>query len=169
MSDYHLGEYSLRKFSVADWKLYRAIRLKALAISPLVYGSHYQLEWEFDDAHWVGRLGNERNAIWGLYHNEELIGVTAANSNPDQPDEVRFTHSFILPEHRGKGLSALFYKARIEWARANNMKRAVVTHRAGNEPSRAANQRHGFRYVRTEKRVWPDGVEDDHLIYVLDL
>lgn len=169
MSDYVLGDYTLRRFGVEDWKLYRAIRLKALAITPCVYGSHYQLEWEFNDELWIGRLENVRNAIWGLYFKDELIGVTAANGNPDNPSEVRFTHSFIVPEHRGKGLSSLFYKARIDWARSKNLKKAIVTHRAGNEPSRAANQKHGFKYTHAEKRIWPDGIEDDNLIYELPL
>jgi RimJ/RimL family protein N-acetyltransferase len=169
MNDYLLGDYVLKRFEASDWKLYRAIRLKALAISPAVYGSHYQLEWEFDDQYWIDRLENDKNAIWGLYHKDELVGVTAANSNPDDPEEVRFTHSFILPEHRGKGLSALFYKARIDWARERHIKTVIVTHRGGNDASRAANQRHGFQYTHTERRLWPDGEEDDHLFYKLKL
>lgn len=45
----------------------------------------------------------------------------------------------------------------------------MVSHRAGNESSKAANQKFGFKYLHANNVSWPDGEFADELVYVLDL
>ena len=77
--------------------------------------------------------------------------------------------SYIRKEYRGQGISALFYQTRIDWARENGYTEVYVAHREGNDASRAANQKFGFKYTHTEQTVWPDGTQSNKLWYRLEL
>jgi RimJ/RimL family protein N-acetyltransferase len=77
--------------------------------------------------------------------------------------------SFIRGEYRGRGLSALYYQTRIDWAREQGYTDVYVAHRIGNDASRAANQKFGFKYTHTETTTWPDGTVSDKLWYRLIL
>lgn len=169
MTIYTKDHYSLRRFLPADWAIYKIIRLEALKNDPAVFGSNYDKEFKYEDEEWRSILENPERAFFGLFHDNTLIGVTGVARKKDKEDEVILVASYIHRTHRGKGLSELFYKARLDWARNNGYKHVIVSHRISNEASKAANQKHGFRYTHSEKEIWPDGIEADQLYYVLDL
>jgi len=169
MSAYIRSDYSLRRLLPEEWPLLKAIRLEALATDPSVFGNSLTVESLFPDRQWLQRLEATQNAIWGLFFKSKLAGITGIFTNMEDPSEARLTTSFIRAEHRGKGLASLYYDARIAWAKERGLQRLVVTHRAGNEASRAANQRAGFRFTHSEPRTWPDGTEADNLFYLLEL
>jgi RimJ/RimL family protein N-acetyltransferase len=74
----------------------------------------------------------------------------------------------LEPDYRGRGLSKLMYEKRIEWARAHaTVRRIVVSHRASNEASKHANQKHGFIFMRSHEKTWVDGVTEDEVYYEL--
>ncbi len=78
--------------------------------------------------------------------------------------------SYLLPEYRGRGLSRLFYEARLRWiVEQERFERVVVSHRRSNEPSKRANERFGFVMTGTARTTWPDGTDDDELLYELRL
>lgn len=107
--------------------------------------------------------------MFGLFHDNDLVGMTGIVCHKDDPEKAALIASYIRPEHRGKGLSSLLYEARLDWAKANRIKAVTVSHRISNMPSMAANQRFGFRYTHAKSKLWPDGVEADEVFYVLDL
>lgn len=76
---------------------------------------------------------------------------------------------FIQPAYRGRGLSALFHEARLDWAKMRKFKRVIVSHRISNQASAAAIRRAGFAETHAENKLWPDGVEADQVFYRLDL
>lgn len=104
-------------------------------------------------------------AYFGLYHGDECIGLTGVVEHKDNPQDTLLIASYIRKEHRGKGLSRMLYEARIVWAKENGYKRAIISHRASNVASKAANQKHGFVYTHAERKIWPDGIADDQLFY----
>ena len=169
MMDLTMPGYSLRLLKPAEWRGYKSIRLEALATDPGMYGSNLLKESAFPDEQWQQRLAQSGGAYWGLFYGKELVGLTGIFSDPEHREDAKFIASFIRPLHRGKGLSALFYTARIDWARANGFKRIIVSHRAGNDSSRAAMRRAGFRYTHSENQHWPDGSDAEHLFYALEL
>jgi RimJ/RimL family protein N-acetyltransferase len=169
MTEYRQSMYCLCRLLPVDWRSYKSIRLEALATDPGVYGSNLIKESAFPDEQWLYRLGQSGSAYWALFCAEELVGLTGIYSDPDHPDEAKFIASFIRPRHRGKGLSALFYSARIDWAVEKGLKRLLVSHRAGNDPSRAAIIRAGFKYTHSESQRWPDGRDAEHMFYTLEL
>lgn len=161
--------YSLRRLLPSKWEDYKSIRLEALQTNPAMFGSNYQKEAAYTQQDWVAFLENDARAIFALYDMGSLIGLTAVTLKKDDPSTAVLFASFIKSAYRGQGLSRLFYQARIDWAKLKNCSSITVSHRVGNEISKAANQRFGFKYVAAKEASWPDGVSADELIYTLQL
>src|ERR1019366_3831136 len=98
--------------------------------------------------------------VFGLFDKDKLIGVTAAFTfrGDSTGQTALLAGAFILPSYGGRGLSRMFYDARLFWIRGQpQFRRVIVSRRKSNEASRRPNQRYGF--VRTEvvRRTWSDG------------
>lgn len=163
------NNYSLQRLLPAQWEDYKSIRLEALQTNPAMFGSNYGKESAYTQKEWMSFLENDRRAVFALYAMEALIGLTAVTLDKDEETNAILFASFIKPEYRGKGLTKLFYQARIEWAQSKNCASVTVSHRAGNEISKSSNQRFGFKYVNSKNVAWPDGVYADELFYSLQL
>lgn len=161
--------YTLRRLLPVEWKEYKSIRLEALQTNPDMFGSNYLKEAAYSQNEWVALLENDARAIFALYDNDLLIGLTGVALKKEDTTTAILFASFIKKQYRGKGLSELFYQARIDWALYKKCKSIVVSHRAGNDISKAANQRFGFIYTHSENVTWPDGISADELMYSLQL
>lgn len=166
---YHEDHYKLKRFYASEWESYKTIRLEALTTNPELFGSSYVNELTYSREKWISLLENESRAIFALYHLDKLIGLTGVVLNRNNSSEAILISSFIQKLYRGMGLSKLFFQARIDWARQKNCSVIVVSHRIGNEASKAANQRFGFSYTHSEETIWPDGTKADELMYELRL
>jgi RimJ/RimL family protein N-acetyltransferase len=162
-------KYSLRQFVPADWQHYKAIRLEALEKEPGVFCASYAEQSAFPDEHWQQRLSDDRFAYFGLYCEDELIGMSGIACIAGNDEEAELIASYIKQAHRGIGLSGLFYQARIDWAYSRRLKRLFVSHRASNIASKRANQNFGFLFTHSVPRVWPDGAWENNLYYELIL
>lgn len=163
------NEYSIRLFLPEEADQYKAIRLEALALEPGNFGNSHAMEAAMTDEEWLERLTSPNMGRFGLYHNGELIGLTAIIQDKDKPEEAYMTQSYIRKEHRGKGLSKMLYEARLNWAKEHGLKYLVIGHRESNISSKAANQKFGFRFTHKELRDWPDGAKEDMYYYTLEL
>lgn len=167
---FNQGDYILRQFEPNDWSVYKAIRLEALQKEPMFFGSSYERESAEADEQWKNYVSNPIMAFWGLYLGDNCIGLTGISEYWNQPDSLVLRGSYIQKEHRQKGLSSLFYQARLQWAaKQQGFKRIIVSHRASNEASKASNQKFGFKYTYTEDKKWPDGKVEGHVFYELPL
>ncbi len=161
--------YHLRRFLPDDWQVYRAIRLEALQTESHFFGSGYEEELKETEEQWRKRLSHPVGATWGLFYETECVGLTGISPLRKETDTLLLRSSYIRREHRGRGISGLFYTTRIEWAKTHGYSRLIVYHREGNEASKAANQKFGFQYTHTERMDWPDGSDDGHICYELVL
>jgi RimJ/RimL family protein N-acetyltransferase len=161
----------IRRLLADDWEAHRDIRLEALADSPGNYfTSLAEARARGDDA-WRAMLMGPSMAIFGLYDDTALIGLTGVYLDRDDPSgrTAGLAMSYIRPAWRGRGFSALFYAARLDWAREQGCTRMIVSHRASNTPSRRAVERHGFQRIGADRHRWPDGSEEDDVRYELML
>ncbi|MDM1296239.1 GNAT family N-acetyltransferase [Sphingobacterium sp. N143] len=163
------GNYTLRRLETTAWADYKTIRLEALQTNPEFFGSNYKKESAYNDDDWISLLGNPACAIFGLYDQEVLIGMTGVILDRDDSSNAILIASFIKEPFRGNGLSKLFYEARITWARQKGCNRITVSHRDGNDASKAANQSFNFKYTHAQDVIWPDGVSAKEYMYVLFL
>ena len=161
--------YTIRRFTRDDCERYKTIRLEALSEEPGFFGNSHATEAAYEESVWKDRLENPLVACFGLYADDILIGLTSILCDKAKPEEAYMTQSYIRKEFRGLGLSRMLYEARLSWAREHGVKRLVVGHRESNVTSKAANQRYGFQYSHRVPRLWPDGITEDMLYYVLEL
>jgi RimJ/RimL family protein N-acetyltransferase len=162
-------DYSLKKLTPDDWRLYKTLRLEALQGAHGAFGGNYAEESLRSDMEWQEHLLQKKRAMFALSDGQKQIGLTGVVEAKDDPEATALIASYIHPDYRGKGLSNLFYKARIEWSRQNGYKRVIVSHRASNAASKAANQKFGFIHTHNESKTWPDGLTEDNVFYKLDL
>jgi len=148
---------------------YRSMRLEALQLECGMFGNSYEHEASFTEQQWLERVCEQANACFGLYSDDDLIGITGIVTKGYPPGIAYLTQSYIRKQYRGLGLSRLLYEARFHWARQHNICQLVVGHRKNNLVSKSANQHYGFVYTHSEARTWPDGITEDMLYYKLDL
>lgn len=162
---------SIKRLTVEDWLAFSEIRLRALQTDPQVFGSNYAAESQFTEEDWKKRLvDTENSAIFALFDEEEPIGMTGVSVWRD--DETKSTAilwgSWLAPDYRGKGLSDVIYRARIDWAKKHpTIRRLIVSHRASNLASKYANRKHNFKFTGTDEKVWNDGAVEDEVCYEL--
>jgi RimJ/RimL family protein N-acetyltransferase len=160
----------IRALESAEWAAFRDFRLQALTAAPGFFGAAYGTEVTKKPEEWQRTISGPANQAFGLFDLTHLIGITAAFAWREDPSgkTAVLAMSFILPEYRGRGLSRLFYETRLNWIRSRpQFTRIVVFHRASNEVSRRAIERHGFRVTHRAPRVWPDGTTEDQIFYEL--
>ncbi len=163
---------TVRKFRPDEWQAYKEIRLLALRTEPHFFSRKYEDEAAVPDQEWEDDLASADLGVFGVFDGDKVIGMTGVIMK-DKLDPSMQTAalwgSWIDPVYRGRGISHEMYRARIAWAREHKTaRRVIVSHRASNEPSKRANQKHGFVYTHTEKdTVWPDGLMEDQVFYEL--
>lgn len=162
---------TLRRLGPDDWQALRTVRLRALADAPGNFFRSLAEDRAQPDAHWQEMLASPTSALWGAFDGETIVGLTGAFRDRDDPSgrTAAFGMTWLDPVWRGRGVSRLYYDARIAWARAQGFDRIEVGHRACNEPSRRAMLAAGFRQIDRRSHRWPDGTEEDDVIYELVL
>jgi RimJ/RimL family protein N-acetyltransferase len=164
----------LRELQGDDWEALRDLRLYALETelgrffrSPSEERGRSEDEWR------ALATGDERHQLFGLFDGTALVGITSIATDLDL-DPTGATAglgmSYVKPEYRGRGFGALYYEARLAWARERpQFTRAAVGHRRSNEASRRLIERFGFRWTEDRPHRWPDGSEEDDVCYALPL
>jgi len=159
----------LRRFTSDDWALFKTMRLEALETEAYFFGGRFVIESAMTDEEWQARVANPHAAFWGLFDGDECIGLTGIIQDKAEPEKLVMIASYMRAPYRRRGLSALFYEARIAWAREHGYGQIHVAHRQGNTASQAAIMKYGFTYTHTEQAPWPDGTVDGKLCYQLSL
>lgn len=161
---------SVRALTPKDCDDLIAIRLESLEKHPNYFCATLVETKKLTKENWIERINNATSKTFGLFDGESLIGITGIYTPEDEPNTAVLVMSYIKPEYRGRGYSALFYEERINWALTqNHLETIKVSHREGNKPSRAAIIKHGFKFTETRDIDWPDGTRDIEYIYQLDL
>jgi RimJ/RimL family protein N-acetyltransferase len=165
-----VSEIRARPLHQSDWAAFRDLRLEALRTEPGKFAASYGDEAPKPPEDWQTIVAGPTHQVFGLFDQTRLIGITAVFTWRDDPtgETAILAMSFIVPEYRGHGRSKLLYEARLDWVRAQpQFRRVVVSHRASNDISRRAIQRHGFVFWKRAERTWPDGITEDEIFYEL--
>jgi ribosomal protein S18 acetylase RimI-like enzyme len=129
---------TVRRFVADEWRMYRDLRLRALADSPDAFGSTYEREAARAEEDWKDRLAaavEEREQMPVV----ALDGTTPVGLAWGRVDEgdAAVAHLFqvwVAPEHRARGVGRSLTDAVIAWARDLG----VRTLRLGVTPSHPA-------------------------------
>lgn len=154
-----------RVLSEGDWKMWRELRLAALAEAAYAFGSQLA-DWQGDgdrEERWRGRL-----SIPGSYNilamlNGQPVGM-ASGMPTGQDGVVELISMYVAPAGRGRGVGDHLVRAIEQWARrigSGTLRLAVVK---GNSNAWALYQRHGFRDTGEPGDLLPDGVRREHIL-----
>lgn len=159
---------TIRLFSPEQWQDFRTIRLMQLKHDGHLFYRTYDWSAAQPETYWRDMLTKQDEAVWGVYDENELIGMTGIYVRDEDRTTATLWGSWLRPNYRGGGLSDVLYRTRIDWATAHpTVTRIITSHKGTNTPSQRANQRHGFVYTHTAERVWGDGSTEDEPFYEL--
>jgi len=168
---FRMDDFFIKQFEEHDWEDYRAIRLEAIHAHP-EYFCPSRDENKFLEGEWKERISNQNGAIFGLYCGKAIVGLTGIirEGNNPQADKAQMVMSYIKKDYRRRGLSELFYKARIDWAKCqDNLRTIIIEHRDDNVPSQKAHQKFNSEFVESRSQTWPDGSTGSCLVYKMDV
>lgn len=160
----------IRPLTAGEWQAYKAIRLKALDSDPKFFGESLEEAKARPDEKWQAHLSEPARVVFGVFHNDALIGMTGIVVDQEDPTgaTARLWGSWLEPAWRGKGLARKMYETRINWAKAQpGIRRVTVSHRKSNAVSKRANQRFGFKFTHAAERIWPGNQKETELFYEL--
>ena len=166
-------EVIVRELERDDWPRLRDLRLHALATEIGRFFRHPDDEVGLGDDVWMAlATPDDAHCLFGCFDGESLIGISAVRQTDDDPAgrTAMFGMTYVLPAYRRLGLAKRLFDARLAWVRANpRFERAVVGHRRSNEASRRNIERAGFVRTGAIPHRWPDGIDEDDVVYELPL
>jgi RimJ/RimL family protein N-acetyltransferase len=160
---------TIRPFRPDEWQRFRDFRLAALQESPGMFFNPHAMEAAFPDEKWRASVNRPDQCVFGLFDGENLIGLTAAFTDRDDPtgESALVAMGYVVPSHRGRGLSNVLHEATMAWVRSQpQFRRVVISHRESNTASRGGILKAGFiEKARTGPWNWPDGTQEDDIAY----
>jgi GNAT superfamily N-acetyltransferase len=132
----------ITRISENDWRLWRDVRLAALADAPEAFGSGAQQEEALPEAAW--RAMTRTAAIFVATASGTAVGVVAGLPR-ESAGERGLGSMWVAPSWRGRGLAATLAAAVIAWARSEGCTRIGLWVAAGSPRARRFYQRQGFR------------------------
>jgi len=136
----------------------RALRLRALADTPMAFGSTLAREQAFAEEVWHERAQRDAAGVDNVTFVAERDGrwlgiVTGLARDPDVPHDPRpeLVAMFVCPEARGSGLGGALVDAVVGWARERRAAGLTLWVTATNTRALALYTRHGFRRTGESK------------------
>jgi GNAT superfamily N-acetyltransferase len=141
----------IRRIRADEGPRLRALRLRALAETPLAFGSTLAREQGFADALWQERAsgasaGCER-ATFVAERDGQWLGLATGLASPDDGHSTGplLVGMFVDASVRRLGAGAALVEAVAAWARACGASQLALWFTAGNEPAERLYRRCGFR------------------------
>jgi GNAT superfamily N-acetyltransferase len=135
-----------------DWRVWRDVRLAALADAPEAFGSGPQQEQALPENDW--RAMTRTAAIFVATADGTSVGVVAGLPR-ESPGERGLGAMWVAPLWRGRGVAAALAGAVITWARSEGCARIGLWVPADSPRARRFYQRQGFR-ATGQARPFPD-------------
>lgn len=140
-----------------DWRLWRQVRLAALAEAPYAYGSTLA-EWQGEgdrEERWRDRL-----ALAGSHNLVALVGSEAVGSASGVPRDghADLVSMWVGPAARGGGLADSLVGAVEAWAVGLGLPELRLRVVAGNDRAVAFYLRRGFAFTPDPARLMRDGI-----------
>ena len=160
---------TLRRVTPDDWELSRALRLEALADTPIAFMETLEAAQAKDDAAWQARAA--RGAIGGdSFQVLALAGGRAVASSVCflQDGEAWLAGVYVSPAFRGAGLLGKLVEQCAGWAREQGASRLLLEVHEDNPRARAAYAKLGFA-LTGETRPYPLEAGGCELAMVLPL
>jgi GNAT superfamily N-acetyltransferase len=142
----------IQQLTADDWRLWRELRLFALAEAPEAFGTGLA-EWQGNgdtEARW-------RNRMTAVPFNVLVVdggrAVGQVSGLPtDDPSVVELISMYVHPEARGTGAGAALVESVCEWARGNGANTVILGVKSTNVHARRLYERCGFSVDQSRGR-----------------
>jgi ribosomal protein S18 acetylase RimI-like enzyme len=134
-----------------EWRLWRDIRLEALANDPAEFGSTLTREQEYTEDDWRERIVGGLNLV---ALDPEAVGLVGATS---KPGDLYLYSMWVRSSHRGQGVGEALVRAVLAWAAQEGWERVRLRVWKDNLPARKLYLRLGF----------VDAKEPEHMEYLV--
>ncbi len=141
----------IRRIRAGEGPLLRALRLRALAETPLAFGSTLAREQGYADTLWQERANGASagcdRATFVAERDGQWLGLATGLARPDDAQSTGplLVGMFVDGTVRRLGVGAALVEAVASWARACGSSRLTLWATSGNEPAEALYRRCGFR------------------------
>lgn len=135
---------SLVRLTADDWRLWRAVRLEALADAPEAFGSTLA-QWQGagdTEQRWRGRLVDVPFNVVAVVDGRGVGQVSATAVAAD--GSVELLSMWVAPEVRRHGTALRFIEAVVDWAHDQGAATVVLSMRRGNDRALAFYRRAEF-------------------------
>ncbi|HUJ06587.1 MAG TPA: GNAT family N-acetyltransferase [Streptosporangiaceae bacterium] len=150
----------IRRAGPGEWRVYRELRLAALAEAPYAFSSTLERELAFDDELWQRRLSSSAVSFLA-WRGAEPVGM-ATGKIDDPGDEFavagawQLVGMWVSPAARGLGVADGLVEAVARHARAAGAKTLVLWVTEVNGRAQALYRRLGFAPTGARQPVRPD-------------
>lgn len=137
-------DLKLRRVEPADWRLWREVRLRALATDPSAFGSALA-DWQGDgdtEARWRSRLLDVPFNTVAIKAGNSAGQVSGTSVDPSGVTEL--ISMWVDPRVRGRGVGGALIHEVERWAWTSGASSLRLSVRKGNHAAIGLYERHGF-------------------------
>ena len=149
----------VRRFSPAEWRLYRDLRLRALAESADAFGSTLAHESVRPDDEWASRLAKGVSSTRDLpvvaHVDGTAAGLAWGRINDADADVAHVYQVWVAPEYRGFGAGRALLDAVVDWAKSSGTRTIGLSVTCGDSPALRLYHRAGFVAVGDPQPLRP--------------
>lgn len=130
------------RLTEADWRVFAALRLRALADSVGTDDASYVSENEFSGTQWRRRL--RAHAQFAMAHGDELLGLISAQQA--STETVYLYSLWTDPAARRRGVARHLLSAAVDWARERRARMVTLRVDPANTAASSAYAELGFTF-----------------------
>lgn len=110
----------IRRSMASEWRALRSLRLRALELDPLAFGSTLAEEKTLDDERWRERaIQDSESSTSAKWVAEEVSGDLVGSAVIAEVDRKVYVFAmWVEPRCRGRGIGARLLDAGLSWARS---------------------------------------------------
>ncbi len=146
--DATLWTMEVRTLQVAEWPLWRQLRLDALSDSPDAFRPTLEEEKEQSDDWWIdvidSTVEHPRGGLWVAEIDGVPVGMCFARTDTDDT-VVEIGAMWVRPSARGKGIGSGLLTAALDWAISRGVRHAELWATESNAAAVSLYERYGFR------------------------
>ncbi|MBF4584765.1 GNAT family N-acetyltransferase [Curtobacterium sp. VKM Ac-2887] len=148
----------LRRVTADDWRVWRPVRLRALADSPHAFGSTLQ-DWADAPEHrWRTRLSIPGALdLLAVAAEGDVVGMASGVPGTDAGAPAELISMWVDPAARGRGVARALIEAIAEWAAASGGRALELSVMPDNTVARHTYERAGFTALDEPGDPLPDG------------
>lgn len=154
--------YEVRELTPFDAEELREIRLESLRHYGAIFDNFHKKESEKPLSYWIEQsTQTPDHCFFGLFDEDELIGVMAARKWEERPDDriAFWWGNYTKPAYRGIGAARSLYQLRAAWTARQGFKTAVFYILDGAARPTEIMLKHGAVKTHSEPMRFFDGPE----------